>query len=103
MPKSVRSLDSISLSSSEASYDSDEEDRLAEQEWRESLDQLQQLFSIVLLPYLGKWLGRRWSYWGASLVLPPFDPGAHVTVSLAYARYIRLGLGKPFFLGEKRF
>ncbi|KAI0652148.1 hypothetical protein C8Q79DRAFT_1005373 [Trametes meyenii] len=81
MPRSVQSLDTISVSS-DASYDSDEEDRLAEQEWQESLQQLQQLFAIVLLPYLGKFLGRRWSHW-------------------AYARYVRLGLGKSFFLGEK--
>ena len=66
MPKSIQSLDSISVSSDDASsYDSDEEDRLAEQEWQESLQQLQQLFAIVLLPYLGKFLGRRWSHWGA--------------------------------------
>ena len=63
MPHSIQSLDTISVSS-DGSYDSDEEDRLLEQEWQESLEQLQQLFSIVLLPWLGKWLGRRWSYWG---------------------------------------
>lgn len=63
MPQSIQSLDTISVSS-DASYDSDEEDRLLEQEWQESLEQLQQLFSIVLLPWFGKWLGRRWSYWG---------------------------------------
>ncbi|KAI0778480.1 hypothetical protein BD413DRAFT_609085 [Trametes elegans] len=79
MPGSVQSLDTISVDS-DGSYDSDEEDRLAEQEWQESLQQLQQLFAIVLLPYLGKFLGRRWSHW-------------------AYARYTRLGLGKSFFLG----
>ncbi|KAL7285126.1 hypothetical protein PYCCODRAFT_1470199 [Trametes coccinea BRFM310] len=83
MPDSVQSLDTISDISSEPSYDSDEEDWLAEQEWQESLQQLQQLVSIVLLPYLGKFLGRRWSYW-------------------AYDRYVRLGLGKSFFLGQQR-
>ncbi|KAI0375304.1 hypothetical protein BV20DRAFT_1117696 [Pilatotrama ljubarskyi] len=83
MPESVQSLDTVSDVDSDASYDSDEDDRLAEQEWQESLQQLQQLVAIVLLPYLGKFLGRRWSHW-------------------AYARYVRLGLGKSFFLGEKR-
>ena len=65
MPASVESLESVC--SSEASYDSDveEQNRLAEQEWEESMEQLRQLVSIVLLPFLGKWLGRRWSYWGA--------------------------------------
>ena len=62
MPASVASLDS--LAPSDDSYDSDEEERLAQLEWEESLEQLQQLFAIVLLPFLGKWLGRRWSHWG---------------------------------------
>ena len=53
MPMAVQSLDTIS-NPSDDSYDSDEDDRLAEQEWRESIQQLQQLLSIVLLPYLGK-------------------------------------------------
>ncbi|CAL1695292.1 unnamed protein product [Somion occarium] len=78
MPSSVASLDSTA---SDDSYD-EEEYRLAQQEWEESLEQLQQLVSIVLLPFFGKWLGRRWSHW-------------------AYARYLRVGLGKSFFLGER--
>ncbi|KAJ7706296.1 hypothetical protein B0H17DRAFT_1192794 [Mycena rosella] len=73
MPRSD-SLDDIS---SQASYDSDEDFRLAQKEWEESLHQLQQLVSIVLLPFFGKWLGRRWSQW-------------------AYSRYLRLGLSKSF-------
>ena len=63
MPDSIQSLDTVSVTS-DGSYDSDEEDRLLEQEWQESLEQLQQLFSIVLLPWVGKFLGRRWSHWG---------------------------------------
>jgi hypothetical protein len=63
MPASVASLDTIS--SSDDFYDSDEEERLAQLEWEESFEQLQQLFAIVLMPFLGRWLGRRWSHWGA--------------------------------------
>jgi len=81
MPESVASLDSVSISS-DTSYDLDEDERIAEEEWNESLGQLQQLFGIVLLPILGRWLGRKWSYW-------------------AYARYLRLGLSRSFFLGEQ--
>lgn len=54
------SIDSSSISS----YDSDEEYRLAQEEWEESLEQLKQLVSVVLLPFVGKWMGRRWSHWG---------------------------------------
>jgi len=79
MPNSVVSIDSYF-----SSDDTDDEDyRLAQQEWEESLEQLAQIASVVLLPFLGRWLGRRWSYW-------------------AYARYVRLGLGTSFFLGEGR-
>lgn len=53
--------------SSVSSYDSDEEYRLAQREWEESLQQLQQLVSIVLLPTIGKFLGRRWAMWGQYL------------------------------------
>ncbi|SJL05507.1 uncharacterized protein ARMOST_08875 [Armillaria ostoyae] len=62
------SLDDLS----ERSFGSDDY-QLAQQEWEESIHQLQQLFSIVLLPLLGRYLGRRWSYW-------------------AYSRYIGVGL-----------
>ncbi|PPQ64759.1 hypothetical protein CVT26_002703 [Gymnopilus dilepis] len=77
MPASDASLDDLS---STDSYDSDEEYRLAQQEWEESLQQLQQLVAVVLLPYVGKWLGRRWSH-------------------ILYARYLRIGLNKAFFFG----
>lgn len=74
MPGSVASLDSVSLSS-DGSFDLDEEERIAEEEWRESLEQLQQLFGIILLPLIGRWMGRKWSYWGedksCSLPLSP--------------------------------
>ncbi|KAF9455028.1 hypothetical protein P691DRAFT_770119 [Macrolepiota fuliginosa MF-IS2] len=81
MPSSVTSIDDISSASS---YDSDEEYRLAQEEWEESLQQLKQLVSVVLLPFVGKWMGRRWSHW-------------------TFARYLRLGLGRAFFFGEQRF
>ncbi len=67
MPKSVVSIDSF-VSSDDSD---DEEHRLAQQEWEESLEQLAQIVSVVLLPFLGKWLGRRWSYWGENTCIFP--------------------------------
>jgi hypothetical protein len=64
MPGSVSSVDSnFSAQHSEDSYDSDEEYALAQREWEESMEQLQQLVSIVVFPFLGRYLGRRWSFW----------------------------------------
>ncbi|KAF8456428.1 hypothetical protein BDZ91DRAFT_619581, partial [Kalaharituber pfeilii] len=40
----------------------DSEDE-AEREWRESLKELELLASMVLVPFLGKWVGRRCAYW----------------------------------------
>jgi hypothetical protein len=67
MSGSVHSLDT-SDSLSNSSLDLDEEALLAQQEWEESIEQLQRLFSFVLLPMGGKYLGRTFSYWGESLL-----------------------------------
>lgn len=56
-------LDSLpSISDSE--MDSDDVDAEAEREWRESLQQLQLLLTLVLVPYIGKYFGRKCAYWG---------------------------------------
>ena len=60
MPTSVSSLDTLTENSHD-SYDSEEERRLIQEEWDESVDQLRRITSLVLLPFLGKWLGRRTS------------------------------------------
>lgn len=38
----------------------------AEREWNESLQQLELLLTMVLVPYLGKYFGRKCAYWGRS-------------------------------------
>ncbi|KAA8909202.1 hypothetical protein FN846DRAFT_630181 [Sphaerosporella brunnea] len=47
-----------STTSTISSYDDD-----AEQEWQESLQQLELLVSLVIIPFFGKWVGRRCAYW----------------------------------------
>lgn len=103
MSGSVHSLD-ISDSLSDASLDLDEDALLAQQEWEESIEQLQKLLSFVLFPMAGKYLGRTFSYWGESW--PTYGAGRGLLIIastlIAYARYLRLGLGKTFFLGNGR-
>lgn len=49
--------DSLSLSD-------DEEYQRADREWKESLQQLELLLSMVIIPYAGKYMGRKFAYWG---------------------------------------
>lgn len=103
MSGSLHSLDT-SDSLSDSSLDLDEDALLAQQEWEESVEQLQKLLSFVLLPMAGKYVGRTFSYWGESLSTYGVSRGLLTIFStlIAYARYLRLGLGKAFFLGHGR-
>lgn len=58
----VDSIPSISSSilDSDSEYD-DESD--AQKEWERSLEQLQLLMTMVLIPFAGKFLGRKFAYW----------------------------------------
>lgn len=51
--------DSDDVTVSEDFSDSD-----AEREWKESLQQLELLLSLVIVPYVGKYFGRKFAYWG---------------------------------------
>lgn len=57
MPRSDTSVDTASSD--------DDEYRLAQKEWQESVEELQQLALVLLLPWLGKFLGRKTSHWRA--------------------------------------
>ena len=74
---SLESLDDSVAGSSDGYYDSDEEEslarKMAQEEWEESLDQLHLVLSVVAMPFLGKWLGRRWSQWGEHCLSLPFS------------------------------
>ena len=65
MPSELDSLDDLSDTSSVRSDDSYLQALI---EWEENLDQLRDIFGMVLLPLLGRYLGRKWSFWGACLV-----------------------------------
>lgn len=53
-----------SESSTESDIFSDYEDSDAEEQWRESLQQLELLLTMVLVPFIGKYAGRKCAYWG---------------------------------------
>ena len=54
----------VSVSSS--GYDSENEAAMIQEEWEESLRQLETVVSIILIPFFGRWYGRRFAYWGRS-------------------------------------
>ncbi|KAI1826067.1 hypothetical protein F4861DRAFT_537425 [Xylaria intraflava] len=53
-------LDSLPSASTE-SFESDYYD--AQKEWEQSLEQLQLLLTMILIPFAGKYLGRKFAYW----------------------------------------
>lgn len=57
----VASLPSESASESDLTLSDDYSD--AEEEWRESMEQLELLLTMVLVPFVGKYLGRKCAYW----------------------------------------
>ena len=54
-------VDSLPSTSTE-SFTS-EEDYDAQREWEQSLEQLQLLLTMILVPFAGKYLGRKFAYW----------------------------------------
>ncbi|KAL9600482.1 MAG: hypothetical protein Q9219_003133 [cf. Caloplaca sp. 3 TL-2023] len=65
-PSVVDSLPSSPTTSTlDASSDPEEEEETdAEREWKESLQQLELLLTMVVVPYVGKYFGRKCAYWG---------------------------------------
>lgn len=57
----VDSLPSISTDGLSSEADSD-----AQREWEASLEQLQLLLTMVIIPFTGKYFGRKFAYWSAS-------------------------------------
>ncbi|KAF4631307.1 hypothetical protein G7Y89_g6832 [Cudoniella acicularis] len=64
-PESSYDQDDVdSLPSSIATSDVDsEEESDAQREWEESLQQLELVLTMVIVPFFGKYLGRKVAYW----------------------------------------
>jgi Mitochondrial import 2 len=61
LPESEPDSDDVSIS------DSDYDDSDADRQWKESLEQLELLLSMVIVPYAGKYFGRKFAFWGTKL------------------------------------
>ena len=73
-----------SISTSEIYSDADSE---AQEEWERSLEQLQLLLTMMVIPFVGKYFGRRFAYWSEQIppprrtcrlpsLLPPYIPSS---------------------------
>ncbi|KAG6001098.1 hypothetical protein E4U54_001181 [Claviceps lovelessii] len=58
------SLPSTSVSSSSDTYSDADSD--AQAEWERSLEQLQLLLTMMIVPWMGKYFGRKFAYWSWS-------------------------------------
>lgn len=56
----VDSLPSVSTDELYSDVDSDTD---AQAEWERSLEQLQLLLTMVIVPFVGKYFGRKFAYW----------------------------------------
>lgn len=61
----VDSLPSISSSILDSEDESD-----AQREWETSLEQLQLLLTMIIMPFAGKYLGRKFAYWSMLALVP---------------------------------
>jgi Mitochondrial import 2 len=60
----VDSLPESQPDSDETISDSDYDESDADRQWKESLEQLELLLSMVIVPYAGKYFGRKFAFWG---------------------------------------
>jgi hypothetical protein len=57
-------LDSLPSTETSGSLVDEERESDAEKQWQESLQQLELLLTMVIVPYIGKYFGRKAAYWG---------------------------------------
>ncbi|KAK5628551.1 hypothetical protein RRF57_004266 [Xylaria bambusicola] len=69
---SVSDLDDVdSLPSSSTESFESEDDYDAQKEWEQSLEQLQLLLTMIIVPFAGKYFGRKFAYWSTSVLDSP--------------------------------
>jgi hypothetical protein len=69
-PDSSDDINSLPSSDDSSDFESEEELRErqsnAQKEWEESLQQLELVLTMVIVPYAGKYFGRKFAYWSKS-------------------------------------
>lgn len=70
--QSISSSDGISSSDDDESSEGDSAMDQAERDWEESLGQVQMLLTFVLVPVIGRLIGRRFAFYSMKPVKPNF-------------------------------
>lgn len=70
----IDSLPSLSTDDIYSEADSD-----AQAEWDRSMEQLQLMLTMMIIPFVGKFLGRKFAYWSKSF--PPTHPHTELPVA----------------------
>lgn len=81
-PSSFGTADSDIDSGSESGDTDAELDAMVQEEWEESLRQMEVVISIIVIPYFGKWFGRQWAFWGTSRARPTMHDRANYRCSV---------------------
>ena len=64
-------IDSLPSTSTESFHSDDDYDQ---REWEQSLEQLQLLLTMILVPFAGKYFGRKFAYWSMPTPTPFAEP-----------------------------
>ena len=85
-------IDSLPDSASSDDIDDEEDEEGisdAEKQWQESLQQMELLLTMVVIPYAGKYFGRKFAYWGeCRLILCLMEQAADNGRTPAWARFM---------------
>ncbi|EPE05092.1 hypothetical protein F503_03697 [Ophiostoma piceae UAMH 11346] len=82
------SLPSISTSILSPSYAGSVTSSDAQHEWEASLEQLQLMLTMVLVPFIGKYLGRKFAYWSEYRPLEEVPHDRIADNTTGWARYM---------------
>ena len=81
-------VDSLPSSIVSSEMDSDEGSD-AQKEWEASLQQLELLLTMVLVPYIGKYFGRKCAYWSTLCPFSLLFSGTNqLTFNVGWAKYM---------------
>lgn len=82
------SLDEDNFNAQDVYSDDEYSDYDAEAEWEESKEQLSSLFSLVIFPFVGKWLGKKFSFWGKFSFFFKKKNNRDSSLFLVWSRYL---------------